>query len=82
MSAGRPYRRSIARGRAIVLSARIRDDASHREKEGAMRRRLVASTGRCPCGAVLTVPEDLVAGEMTVIAVEHENDCPAIEVER
>jgi len=59
MSAGRPFRRSVARGRILFVSTPIRDDASPREKEGVVRRRLVATTGHCPCGAVLEVPEDL-----------------------
>lgn len=82
MSAGRPFRRSVARGRPVVLSAPIRDDASHLAKEGAARRRIVATTGRCPCGAVLHVPEDLAPGSVSVVAVEHEDGCPAVEVIR
>lgn len=72
MSNGRRFRRSI------VISRDIPDSASSREKEGAARRRLVATTGKCPCGAVLQVPE-LKAGTVTVIKVEHEHDCPAVE---
>ena len=79
MSGGRSFRRRIARGRTIVVSAPISDDASPLEKERAARRRLVATTGRCPCGAVLTMPDDLEPGSMTVVSVEHEDGCPAIE---
>ena len=78
MSAGRPFRRSMARGRVIALTTPISDDASPREKEGAARRRLVATTGRCPCGAVLHIPDDLTPGSVGVIAVEHEDGCPAV----
>ena len=79
MSAGRPFRRSVARGRTIVLTAPISDDAPHIEKEGAARRRIVASTGKCPCGAVLHIPDDFTPGSVAVVAVEHEDGCPAIE---
>ena len=65
------------RFRTVVVSPDIPDNADERIKEGAARRRLVATTGRCPCGAVLTVP-DLAPGTVTVMAVEHEPDCPAI----
>ena len=82
MSAGRPFRRSVARGRTLVLVAPMCDDASHIEKERVARRRIVATTGRCPCGAIVRIPEDLKPGSVTVIAVEHENGCPAVEVDR
>lgn len=79
MSAGRPFRRSMTKGRVLVLSAEVDDDATPLEKEGAVRRRLVAITGRCPCGARLKVPANLAPGSMTVVAVEHEDDCPAVD---
>lgn len=65
--------------RPLVISAEIPDDAPPRVKEGMMRRRLVAATGRCPCGA--TIPSDvkLVPGTVTVARVEHAATCPAIE---
>ena len=70
-------RRFRARRRAIV-SPEIRDDATHAEKEGAARRRLVALTGACPCGA--RMPDvDPAPGTFTIVAVEHEPGCPAIE---
>jgi hypothetical protein len=62
----------------VVLSNPIADDAPPRVKEGAIRRRLVALTGKCPCGAELVVP-DLTPGSMAVVAVEHDPDCPATE---
>jgi hypothetical protein len=65
--------------RRVVLSAPISDDATDREKEGAVRRRLVATTGRCPCGARLRLPEHFEPGTATVVAVEHAPDCPATE---
>jgi putative DNA primase/helicase len=82
VSAGRPFRRSVERGRTLVLSGPIRDDASPIEKERAARRRIVATTGRCPCGAVLHMPDDLKPGSVTVVAVEHGDGCPAVEADR
>lgn len=63
----------------MVVSNEIPDDATSIEKEGAARRRLVATTGRCPCGAVLSVPAQIEPGTVSVVAVEHETDCPAVE---
>ena len=74
-STARKYR-SVSR---VVLTNPIADDAHSRVKEGAVRRRLVALTGKCPCGAELVVPE-LAPGSVTVVPVEHEPDCPAAEV--
>ena len=80
MSNGRRFRRSIrpATDPRLVVSPEIPDGASNREKEGAARRRLVAATGQCPCGAVLRMPSELEPGTVAVVAVEHENDCPAV----
>ena len=64
----------------LTLTADVPDDASPAVKEGLARRRLVATTGRCPCGAVLTVPDHLEPGALTVVAVWHEDDCPANDV--
>lgn len=80
MSNGRRFRRSIRTSpdRRVIVSSEIRDGASHREKEGAARRRLVAATGQCPCGAVLRLPSKLEPGTVAVVAVEHEDGCPAV----
>jgi hypothetical protein len=63
----------------LVLTTPIADDAPRSVKEAALRRRLVALTGKCPCGAELAIPE-VVPGSVTVVAVEHEEGCPAAEV--
>jgi hypothetical protein len=36
-------------------------------------------TGKCPCGATLQVPDKLKVGAVVIVAVEHEDDCPAVE---
>lgn len=54
-------------------------------REGLVRRRLAALEGRCPCGAVVTLPNREqrrhAARTRTSlrIAVMHEDDCPAID---
>ena len=65
----------------LVVTAEIPDGASDFEKERAARRRLVATTGRCPCGVQLEMPSDLKPGTVTVVAVtvEHEITCPAAD---
>ena len=68
------------RYRALILSEDIADRATEVEKEQVARRRLVATTGRCPCGAVLRLPKGLKPGTVSIVAVEHEPDCPAAEV--
>jgi len=65
--------------RTLVLTADVREVDSPRTRERAARRRLVATTGRCPCGAVVPAVE-LVPGTVTLVAVEHEPDCPAVDV--
>jgi len=65
---------------ALIVSAEVPDGASARVKEGMTRRRLVAVTGRCPCGAVLEVPSRLEPGVLTLVPVEHEPTCPAVDV--
>lgn len=74
----RPKRgRHTAPKRAVLVTAEIPDDAPPAIREGLARRRLVATTGRCPCGAELVLPCAPPAGALTVVAVEHEDDCPA-----
>lgn len=73
MSNGRAFRRRL------VLTQEIDDHAEHHAKERAVRRRLVATTGRCPCGAVLHLPSDPPPGSITLVGVEHEPGCPAAE---
>ena len=65
--------------RTLAVVPELEDDADEYEKERATRRRLVASTGRCPCGAELHVPDDIEPGTVLIIEVEHEPDCPAAD---
>ena len=79
VSRARKVRRKVPRSRVVVLSRPIRDDDSARTKEGAVRRRLVVTTGQCPCGGRLVMPDVVVPGTVVTVAVEHEPGCPAIE---
>ena len=74
-----PSKRYTPPKRALVVSAEIPEDGTPWERERAARRRLVATTGRCPCGAQLRVPDKLVPGTVTMVAVEHDPACPAVE---
>lgn len=54
--------------------------------EGLVRRRLVATTGVCPCGARMVVPNRAArraaarTGQAVMhVRVEHEDDCPAVD---
>ena len=76
---GKPRKRSgryTPPKRAAFLTAEIPDKAPPALREGLARRRLVVTTGRCPCGAVLELPE-VIPGAVVTAAVVHENDCPA-----
>ena len=71
-------RRFRARRRTVYIGPEIPDDAPADLKEGLARRRLVATTGQCPCGAELSLPASLEPGAVTIVRVEHEDDCPAV----
>jgi len=77
-----------ADGRLVgYLLPEIPDDAPHEVREGLARRRIAALEGRCPCGAVVVLPnreQRRRAARTRVslrILVEHEDDCPAVERE-
>ena len=52
---------------AIALPV-IPEDAPNDVQEGVARQRVAATTGRCPCGAVV---------DWNAARVRHEDDCPA-----
>ena len=43
--------------RKLVIAPEVPEDGSAEIREGIARRRVVATTGRCPCGARLELPE-------------------------
>jgi len=64
------------RGRMLLVLPTIPDHAPYVIREGIARRRIAATTGRCPCGA--TVDYDAaVAGKVNIAEVHHEARCPA-----
>lgn len=85
---GRPSRRQQVRvireelvkvrldgiGTALVVLPVIPEDAPYRVREGIARRRLVAVSGACPCGARL----DLSAATVGPAEAKHDQLCPAI----
>jgi len=79
MRTPKPNRRYTPPKRALVLTGDIPDDALADVREGLARRHLVMTTGTCPCGAELRVPDRIAPGSVTVVAVEHEPDCPACD---
>jgi hypothetical protein len=73
----KPSKRYTPPKRVAILTPEIPEDAPPALREGLARRTLVATTGRCPCGAELVLPSEITPGAVTVVAVEHEADCPA-----
>lgn len=70
-----------AAGGAVVVALDIPDGAPVAVREGMVRRRLTMTEGRCPCGAVLRRPNRAarrrLRGQVLVVDVAHEPDCPA-----
>lgn len=68
---------------AYVLPV-VPEDASADVREGIARRRVVALTGACPCGARAIWPSRRErraaqrAGRVARVLVEHEPECPAL----
>jgi hypothetical protein len=57
----------------------IRDSDPAAVKEGLSRRRLLATTGRCPCGVVAPFDPSLISPGLAQRATVHAADCPAAE---
>lgn len=68
----------------LMLAVPIPDGVDEGIREGLVRRRLLMSTGRCPCGAVLAKPNRAQRrahrGQLLVVEVEHEEGCAAADV--
>lgn len=69
--------------RVAAVTPVVPEQASAEAREGIARRRLVAQTGRCPCGAVLRLPNRAQrraarrARRPLHTAVRHASSCPA-----
>lgn len=66
----------VLKMRTLFVLPIIPEDAPYAVREGIARRRVAATTGRCPCGAVTDYGE-LAAGTVGVGEVQHERLCPA-----
>jgi hypothetical protein len=66
---------------AAVLDVVPPEDAPHAVREGFARRALVNGGDVCPCGARLVWPNPDARrhSRITPVAIEHENDCPAVD---
>lgn len=77
MSAGRGFRRRLARGGVVYLLPAIPDGSDQHVKNGLAARAVTARTGRCPlCGSDKTVTVPVTAGVDRVLFI-HESDCLA-----
>lgn len=70
-------------GRPVaIVDTIIPDDAPAEVREGLARRALTNRGQDCPCGAQVILPSRAERrrrkGEVIVVRVEHESDCPAI----
>lgn len=76
--------------KAAVLLPDIPDGAPDPVREGIARRRLVMTTGACPCGAVMTGPNRAQRRQIIrdrrhhdtqawQVDIQHDNDCPAVD---
>jgi len=64
-------------GRIVAAHVQeIPEDAPPAVQEGVARQRVTATTGQCPCGAVVDYGERL-PGEVGVAEVWHKQGCPA-----
>lgn len=71
--------------RALYVGPTLSESLPPEVLEGLTRRRLVATTGVCPCGASLVVPNRAARraaariGRVLHVDVEHEDDCAALD---
>lgn len=63
--------------RALYVGMEIRDSDPAAVKEGLSRRRVLATTGRCPCGAVAPFDPSLISPGLAQRATVHAPNCPA-----
>ncbi len=72
-------RRRRRRGRTLVITPAIPDDASPTLKNGLAIRNVATRSGRCPsCGAVAKIVTPPTPGGIGEALMEHEHDCPAL----
>ncbi|WP_226353783.1 hypothetical protein [Pseudonocardia sp. ICBG601] len=71
---------------SLAVVPAVTEDSAPRVREGLARRRQVAVTGRCPCGATMAIPSRAqrraarrAARRIHHVAVIHADSCPAID---
>lgn len=62
---------------ALYVSDVIRESDPPAVREGIARRRVLATTGECPCGAVSPFDPRKISPAIVLEVIEHESDCPA-----
>lgn len=63
--------------RALYVSDIIRETDPPAVREGIVRRRILATTGQCPCGARNPFDPRRISTAVVMEVVRHETDCPA-----
>lgn len=63
--------------RALYVSDVIRESDPPAVREGIARRRVLAATGECPCGARSPFDPRRIAPAIVMEVIRHESDCPA-----
>ncbi len=66
----------VLRTQTLFVLPAIPEDAPHAIREGVARRRIVAVTGECPCGATADYGHRR-PGEVGIAEVWHQRSCPA-----
>ena len=65
--------------RGVYVSDVIRESDPPAVREGIARRRVLAMTGECPCGARSLFDPLVISPVIGLAEIEHESDCPAAE---
>lgn len=65
---------------ALYVGEAIRETDPPAVREGLARRRILATEGRCPCGASVPFDPRIIAPAIALREVEHAPDCPAADV--
>ena len=63
----------------LYVGESIRETDPAPVREGLVRRRVLATTGRCPCGAESPFDPAVIPAGLAISAVVHAADCPAAE---
>jgi len=67
----------VLQRRVLLVLPTIPENAPYKVREGIARRRIAATTGTCPCGAITDYGSGLPS-EPGMAEVLHEYECPAV----